>query len=150
MGHEFTRFAFSFVHDGAEADLLRPLTGARVVAAKIEFPEAMANLEAIAERFDELWLCRGDLGAQAGLAALGPLQEVFAPHPGSGSRATSRAGARAHDALPPADPGGGGGAYQAERDGFAGIVLSGRDGRGEEPPGGGAPPAQPPRREGAR
>ncbi len=71
------RFACSFVFDGSEAVALRAVTR-RPLVAKIERPEAFDHLDAIAHGFDELWLCRGDLGAQAGLAALGPLQRRFA------------------------------------------------------------------------
>ena len=71
------QFAFSFVLDGSEAASLRQETGAHLVA-KLERPEALDQVPAIAAAFDELWLCRGDLGSQAGLAALGPLQHEFA------------------------------------------------------------------------
>ena len=135
LGYPFTRFAFSFVHDGSEADLLRPLAGGRAVAAKIEFPEAMAHLEGIAARFDELWLCRGDLGAQAGLAALGPLQEAFARRiPGLG-KPCYLAGQvleyMTHFPLPTRAEVVG--LYQAERDGFSGIVLSDETAVGRNP-----------------
>lgn len=70
----FTHFALSFVHTGAELGLLRDHTD-RPCVAKVERPETLAHLEALAVGFDALWLCRGDLGAQAGLRALGPLQE---------------------------------------------------------------------------
>lgn len=70
--------AFSFVHDGSEAELLRSAGSKDLrLVAKIERAEAFAHLSAIAETFDELWLCRGDLGSQAGLWALGPLQARF-------------------------------------------------------------------------
>ena len=135
LGHGFTRFAFSFVHDGTEADLLRPRVGERVVAAKIEFPEAMAHLEALASRFDELWLCRGDLGAQAGLAALGPLQEEFARR----LRGLGKPGYLAGQVLeymtwfPQPTRAEVVGLHQAERDGFAGIVLSDETAVGKNP-----------------
>lgn len=78
VGHRFpfVEFAFSFVHTGAEATLLRDVTGRRLIA-KVERPEAMQHLDDIAALFDEIWLCRGDLGAQAGLARLGRLQHDF-------------------------------------------------------------------------
>jgi len=74
--YPFCQCAFSFVHDGSEAACLRRLTGAPLVA-KLERPEALDRAAHIAEAFDELWLCRGDLGSQVGMAALGPLQEAF-------------------------------------------------------------------------
>ncbi len=68
--------ACSFVHDGHEAALFRA-QARRHLVAKVERPEAMRHLDAIDAAFDELWFCRGDLGAQAGLAALGGLQAQF-------------------------------------------------------------------------
>lgn len=135
LGHESTRFAFSFVHDGGEADLLRPLTGSSVVAAKIEFPEAMAHLDAIAARFDELWLCRGDLGAQAGLAALGSLQEAFARRIPSLGKPCYLAGQvleyMTHFPQPTRTEVVA--LHQAERDGFTGLVLSDETAVGRNP-----------------
>ena len=78
MRYEFTEFAFSFTLDGSEAQKLRPLTQNRKLIAKIERSESMEYLKAIDREFDEMWLCRGDLGAQAGIFELGKLQEEFA------------------------------------------------------------------------
>ena len=75
--HPFCQFAFSFVLDGSEAARLRGETDAHLVA-KLERPEALDHVPAIDAAFDELWLCRGDLGSQAGLGALGSLQHDFA------------------------------------------------------------------------
>lgn len=75
-GFPFVEYAFSFVHTGVEAAQLREITSRRI-AAKVERPEAMAKLAAIDEAFDEMWLCRGDLGAQAGIERLGRLQADF-------------------------------------------------------------------------
>ncbi|MBP7635391.1 hypothetical protein KBA41_14580, partial [Candidatus Ozemobacteraceae bacterium] len=73
----FTEYAVSFVLDGSEASLFRPLTGARRLAAKIERPAALDRLTEIDALFDETWLCRGDLGAEADLRDLGRLQESY-------------------------------------------------------------------------
>lgn len=70
-------YAVSFVADGQESSLFRPLVGDARLIAKIEQRQAMQHLERIAEKFDELWLCRGDLGAEAGLKELGRLQSLF-------------------------------------------------------------------------
>jgi pyruvate kinase len=122
----FVEYAVSFLATGAEADLFRPLTGDRRLIAKIERPLALGHLEGICTRFDEVWLCRGDLGAEVGWRGLGRAQAeftdriatlgkpallaggvlgsmVFAPHP---SRSEV---VHLHDALTA---------------GFAGIVLS--------------------------
>lgn len=131
----FTRFAFSFVHDGAEAALLRPLTGDRVVAAKIELPLAFPHLPAIAAAFDELWLCRGDLGAQAGLAALGPLQEAFVEAARRFGKPYYLAGQVLEHMtwFPQPTRAEVVGLHQAWRDGFAGIVLSDETAVGRHP-----------------
>jgi pyruvate kinase len=70
-------YAVSFVADGHESSLFRPLVADARLIAKIEQRQAMLNLKCIAEQFDELWLCRGDLGAEAGLKELGHLQSLF-------------------------------------------------------------------------
>jgi pyruvate kinase len=79
IGNEFpfVEFAVSFVGTGEEANLFRPLVGNRRLSAKIERAAAFTHLLAIDAVFDELWLCRGDLGAECGLAQLGPLQAEF-------------------------------------------------------------------------
>ncbi len=67
------QFAYSFVHGGDEAALLRTYTDQPLIA-KIERPEAISSLAEIDAAFDELWLCRGDMGAQAGIFALPAIQ----------------------------------------------------------------------------
>ncbi|MCG8572919.1 MAG: pyruvate kinase [Spirochaetes bacterium] len=69
----FTRFAFSFVVDGTESSFIKEYTDRHLIA-KIERPEAIPFLKKIDQLFDEIWFCRGDLGAQAGLQHLGRLQ----------------------------------------------------------------------------
>jgi len=76
-GADFVDYAFSFVNTGDEAKLIRPLIGRRKLIAKLERPEALQNLQVIDAAFDELWLCRGDLGAQAGLRKMAALQTDF-------------------------------------------------------------------------
>lgn len=78
-GRDFPRIelACSFVYDGSEAIHLRTHWQGPLIA-KIERPEAFPHLKPVARAFDELWLCRGDLGAQAGLEGLGPLQRELA------------------------------------------------------------------------
>jgi pyruvate kinase len=63
-------FAFSFMHDGREAAWLRALLPACTVVGKVERREAVTNLASIAAAVDEVWICRGDLGAQLGLAEM--------------------------------------------------------------------------------
>jgi len=70
-------YAVSFVADGSESLLFRQLIGSRRLIAKIEQRAALQHLMKISAQFDELWLCRGDLGAEAGLKELGRLQRQF-------------------------------------------------------------------------
>jgi pyruvate kinase len=74
-------WAVSFVTDGHEADWVRRrIPGARIIA-KVERAEALRNIERIASRVDELWICRGDLGAQVGMAELARFVSSFDPRP---------------------------------------------------------------------
>ncbi|TVR73715.1 MAG: hypothetical protein EA427_02020 [Spirochaetaceae bacterium] len=67
-GMERVKYAFSYVRDGVEMRTFRSLAGpGAAVIAKIERAEALAEVDAIAAVADELWLCRGDLGAELGL-----------------------------------------------------------------------------------
>ncbi len=75
--YDFIEYAFSFAYDGDEINKIRSYTGEHRVIAKIERPEALDNIESIDKSFDEIWLCRGDLGAQAGIFELGRLQASF-------------------------------------------------------------------------
>jgi len=75
--YSFTEFAFSFTHDGYEADFIRKYINNKLLIAKIERVEAVDNICSIDSKFDEIWFCRGDLGAQAGIFNLGKLQEKF-------------------------------------------------------------------------
>jgi pyruvate kinase len=63
-------FAISFVRDGTEASWLRLRRPATRVILKIERQEALESIEHLGCRGDELWVCRGDMGAQLGLGAM--------------------------------------------------------------------------------
>ncbi|MFH1574962.1 MAG: pyruvate kinase, partial [Acidobacteriota bacterium] len=63
-------FAFSFMRDGGEAQWLRASAPGCPVIGKVERAEAVRDAHAIARRVDALWICRGDLGAQLGPAAM--------------------------------------------------------------------------------
>ncbi len=63
-------FAFSFMNDGSEAEWIRRLAPGSNVVGKIERREATSNLRRIALAVDIVWICRGDLGAQLGPAAM--------------------------------------------------------------------------------
>jgi pyruvate kinase len=57
------------VRDGGEAAWLRA-RGRRRVILKIERDEAIRSLLSTSAAADEVWICRGDLGAQLGLQAM--------------------------------------------------------------------------------
>ena len=62
------RYAISYIKDAAEMNRYRELAGeALYLIAKLERGPAMADTARIARSANELWLCRGDLGAELGL-----------------------------------------------------------------------------------
>jgi pyruvate kinase len=65
-----TAYAFSFIKDGPEAAWIRRREPHCTVAGKIERREAVENIDRIARAVDALWICRGDLMAQMGAAAM--------------------------------------------------------------------------------
>ncbi len=75
--HDNVQYAVSFVYNGEESKLYRPLVRHKKLIAKIERPESMAHLINIDKHFDELWFCRGDMGSQAGLDQLQKIQNEF-------------------------------------------------------------------------
>jgi len=77
LTYPFVQFTCSFVLDGKEVTPIRQQIGDRYLIAKIERPEAMRHLSQLDQGFDELWFCRGDLGAQVGLKTLGEWQAAF-------------------------------------------------------------------------
>lgn len=67
-GHNRVRYAFSYVRDSTEMSSFRKIVGENVpVIGKIERATALMDAPAISRMVDELWLCRGDLGAELGL-----------------------------------------------------------------------------------
>ena len=77
--HEHVAFACSFMRDGREAAWIRNrLPGAHVVG-KVERAEAIEAIEAVAQQVNEVWICRGDLGAQLGLVRLARWLSDFDP-----------------------------------------------------------------------
>jgi len=68
--HRASALAFSFMLDGSESAWLRAAAPRCRVVGKIERREAVHHLAEIAAHVDVVWVCRGDLGAQVGPAAL--------------------------------------------------------------------------------
>ena len=70
-GLEGVRLAVSYVRDAPEMERYRAiLPPGRRVIAKLERPTAMDQAADIARHCDELWVCRGDLGAEMGMEAM--------------------------------------------------------------------------------
>ena len=123
---ENVSYAISFVADGNEVNLFKPIIENHALIAKIEQCAAFNYLEKIYANFDQLWLCRGDLGAEAGIKKLGFLQEKFIKDSVAhgkrpvlagevlGSMVERRYPSRAEVVQ----------LYNAINDGFSGIVLS--------------------------
>jgi pyruvate kinase len=67
----FVSYAISYIKDAAEMAAYRAQLGsAPYLIAKLERREAMQEAVEIAASANELWVCRGDLGAELGLKAL--------------------------------------------------------------------------------
>jgi pyruvate kinase len=65
--YSFVRYALSYVKDAAEMGNYRKLfEPSTYLIAKVERAPALAEAEAVAGSADELWICRGDLGAEIG------------------------------------------------------------------------------------
>jgi len=66
-GKASIRYAISYVKDAVEMSRYRALCGeSAYLAAKLERQPALEQAQQIAETADEVWLCRGDLGAELG------------------------------------------------------------------------------------
>jgi pyruvate kinase len=65
------RYAISYLRDAAEMHRYRTRLGLQAyLIAKLERAPAMADAEQIAADANELWVCRGDLGAELGLPGM--------------------------------------------------------------------------------
>jgi pyruvate kinase len=69
--YPFVRYALSYVKDAVEMSNYRRLfPDSTYLIAKVERASALEEAEPIARSADELWICRGDLGAEMGAAAM--------------------------------------------------------------------------------
>lgn len=76
--YPFVRYAISYVKNAAEMAAYRKLIGATIyLVAKLERGLAVAEAAAIAAEADEVWLCRGDLGAELGLVEMARAAQLF-------------------------------------------------------------------------
>jgi len=67
----FIQYAVSYIKDGLEMQRFRRLAGPTAhLVAKLERQPALDEAHVIAASADQLWLCRGDLGAELGLKGM--------------------------------------------------------------------------------
>ncbi len=66
----FVRYAISYIRDAIEMSKYHAHFGAAYLIAKLERQPAMEDARQIAEIADEVWICRGDLGAEIGLRSM--------------------------------------------------------------------------------
>jgi pyruvate kinase len=79
---DFVRYAISYVKDAQEMARYRFLCGrAAYLIAKIERQSAVDDAPGIENVADELWLCRGDLGAELGIRAMAETVHRFSLMP---------------------------------------------------------------------
>lgn len=69
-GYPHAACAVSFITDGHEAAWVREAAPSCPVIGKVEHSEALEHLDEVDASVDEVWICRGDLGAQVGIGAL--------------------------------------------------------------------------------
>ncbi|WP_367356715.1 pyruvate kinase [Mesotoga sp.] len=74
--YDFVRYALSFVSSPSEVIELKDLSG-RPVTSKIERELPFSRVGEISSSSDEIWLCRGDLGAQLGARGLVDFYSYF-------------------------------------------------------------------------
>lgn len=78
----YLRFALSFVRDAAEMARYRALIGKPAyLIAKLERQPAVEEAAQIATQSNELWLCRGDLGAEVGAKVMAEAVHRFGELP---------------------------------------------------------------------
>ena len=74
----FVRYAISYIRDALEMRKYRAHFGdAAYLIAKVERQPAVDEARHIAAVADELWLCRGDLGAELGLRSMAEAAQRF-------------------------------------------------------------------------
>jgi pyruvate kinase len=77
-GLGFVRYAISYVKDAIEMATYRQRCPGKHLVAKLERQPAVDEAAAMAAFADELWLCRGDLGAELGLPGMAAAAYQFA------------------------------------------------------------------------
>jgi pyruvate kinase len=87
------RYAISYLRDAHEMAHYRELLGESCcLVAKLERQPAVDQPAAVAQWADELWVCRGDLGAELGLVRMAQAVSVVTSHLGDVSKPVFMAG----------------------------------------------------------
>jgi pyruvate kinase len=138
--YPFVRFALSYVKDALEMSNYRRLFSDRggdadYLIAKVERTSALEDAEGIARNADELWICRGDLGAEMGAAAMAEQLFRFFPRIREIAKPVYLAGqVLEHLTVHPAPTRSEiSYLYEALQRGFAGFVLSDETAIGPHP-----------------
>ncbi len=77
-GYQGLKFAVSYIKDGVEAAKYRLLLGREAyLIAKLEREPALTDVLKIAAVSNEMWVCRGDLGAELGLKSMAEAVYLF-------------------------------------------------------------------------
>lgn len=77
--YPFVRYAVSYVRDSFEMARYRQQIGDKLyVIAKLERQPALDQIDQIAKFSNEIWLCRGDLGAELGMKGMAETVHQFA------------------------------------------------------------------------
>lgn len=121
------RFALSYLKDAAEmSNYRRLLDPSLFLIAKVERAGALQEVERIAEIADELWICRGDLGAEMGMALMAAELSAFSQRISRLSKPILLAGQVLEHMSEHPEPTRSeiSCLYDALRDGYAGVVLS--------------------------
>lgn len=130
------RYAVSYVKDAEEMKRYRELMGEDAyIIAKLERGEAVRDALKIMDYCDELWLCRGDLGAELGLRKMAEAASEFSKIIKGVMRPVILAGQvlehMTHNAEPTRSEVSC--IYEALQKGYSGIVLSDETAVGKHP-----------------
>lgn len=127
MDKNNVRFAVSYVKDAEEMKRFRELIGeSAYIIAKLEREEALQDAQGISDYSNELWLCRGDLGAELGMRKMAQAAADFSNIVKDISRPVILAGQVLEHMASHAEPTRSEVSciYEALQKGYKGIVLS--------------------------
>ncbi len=132
----FIQYAISYVKDAAEMTRYRAVLGSQAaIIAKLERKEAVEEALQVTEAADEVWLCRGDLGAELGMKAMAEATHRFAGQLSSFTKPVLLAGQVLEHMTEHPEPTRSEICYlfDALANGYRGIVLSDETAIGRDP-----------------